>query len=109
MDEQNAKRSKTCNKCGYNRDDERSRAFAEIKRLQKSIFDLGVSNNLMNMEMFKVKDENLILKDENLILKNEIKMLKLNQKNPNVQGGRKKKRKSKRRLKVRKTNKRRKK
>ena len=102
MDEQNEKRSQTCNKCGYNREYERSRAFAEIKRLQNSIHTMGVNYSQMNMAMFEVKKENLILK-------NEIKMLKLNQKNPNVQGGRKKKRKSKRRLKVRKTNKRRKK
>ena len=86
-----------CVTCGYDFEYMKSKALAEIIRLQKSIYNLGVSNNLMNMEMLKVKNENLMLKQQ------------LNQKNPNVQGGRKKKRKSKRRLKVKKTNKRRKK
>lgn len=78
------KEGKMCVTCGYNREYERSMAFAEITSLQESIQTMGFNYNQLNMAMVQVKNKNIILK-------NEIKMLKLNQKNPNVQGGRKKK------------------
>jgi len=82
-----------CPSCGLDKEN----ALREINRLHNELVLMGGQLNLLNMSMVKVKNENIMLKQQ------------LNQKNPNVQGGRKKKRKSKRRLKVRKTNKRRKK
>lgn len=106
MGEPNEKRSQKCNKCGYNRDYERNKAFATIGELQNSIYTMGVNQNQMNIAMVQVKNENLILKNEIKILKRQI--------NEKVQGGRKKKKrkskaKKRSRLKVRKTKKGRKK
>ena len=49
------KGGRKCVTCGYDCEDERTRAFAEIKRLQNSNFEMGVFYNQKNMEVNMVK------------------------------------------------------